>query len=269
MLTATATQDNMLGSLLGGPNAISATSYAGARLDPAPAPAPTSINYNFQYAKGWWYKVVTLYAVPVNSSTPTALAKWTYQPTNRSNVAVPPSALNLTSTSGFPTTPTDTGTGVVTAWYAPTAVLASDGSTILLNQSKDSTGTVTFAQYSNIYLEMDITDNSCAPGMTFTDNTNNPQSMSNDDWNWFGQHYQVDPVNDQQQTTVSCTGSASSNPSWTLVESTNSASNSNYVWIDGVGAAFEHADLAAHRLSLPGRSDARRDCDQLLLVGGL
>jgi hypothetical protein len=232
-LTATASQTKMFSSLLGGPSGVSASSYAGTKTDPAPAPSPATIDYDFQYAKGWWYKVVTLYAVPAGSSTPTALATWTYQPTNRSNIAVPPSALNLTQTSGFPSNPTDTGTGVVTPWYAPNTVLAADGKTILLNQTKDSTGTVTFAKYSNIYLEMDINNNSCAPGMNFQDNTSAPQQMNNDDWNWFGQHYQVDPVNDQQQVTVSCSGSASGNPSWSLIESTNSASNSNYIWIDG------------------------------------
>ncbi len=237
--TASGSQSQIFSNLLGGATNVSVTSTAGIKTNTtttsttSAVPSPATIKYDFQYAKGWYYKVVTLYAVPANSSTPTALATWTYQATNTSNVAIPPSALNLQTTSGFPSNPSDTGTGYVTAWYAPNTVLDTDGSTILLNQTKDSTGTVTFATYSSIYLTMQVNDGQCAPGMNYNQVS---QSMGNDGfngWNWFTQHYHVDNNNDAQQINVGCTGTASSNPTWSLTESTNSAAHSDYIWING------------------------------------
>ncbi len=175
---------------------------------------PATLNYQFQYAKGWYYKVVTLWATPPNSSTAAALATWTYQPTNLNDVAYPPSSLNLTTTSGFPTSPSDGGIGVVTTWYAPSTVV-------------DSSGTITLSAYSNIYLTMNVQDGECAPGQTA--NTNANVSATQAQTTYYNQNYaDLSSTN----TTVTCSGTA--NSSYSMTMSTNSPNNSNYIYINGV-----------------------------------
>ena len=210
-VTATASQTSILPPL-GGNTAFAITATSMARTNYTAT--PTTLNYQFQYAKGWYYKVVTLWATAAGATTPTALATWTYQPTNLNDIAYPPSALNLTATSGFPASPTDGGIGVVTTWYAPSTVV-------------DASGTITLSAYSNIYLTMQVQDGECAPGQTA--NTSANVSATSTQTTYYNKNY-ADLAS--TNTTVTCSGTA--NSSFSMSMSTNSATNSDFIYINGV-----------------------------------
>jgi Flp pilus assembly protein TadG len=210
-VTATLSQRSILPPI-GGATAFTVSASSMARTNYVAT--PTTLNYQFQYAKGWYYKVVTLWATASGAKTPTALATWTYQPTNLNDVAYPPATLNLTSTSGFPSSPTDGGIGVVTTWYAPSTVV-------------DASGTITLSTYSNIYLTMDVQNGECAPGQSA--NTSANATATSAQTAYYSQNYaDVASTN----TTVTCSGTAGS--SFSMSMSTASATNSDYIYINGV-----------------------------------
>lgn len=175
---------------------------------------PATINYQFQYAKGWYYKVVTLWSVPIGSSTPTALATWTYQATNTADVAYPKGTLPY-----FPSNPSDTGIGIVTTWYNSNTVV-------------DSSGTITLPAYSTIYLTMQVENSVCPPGQTQTSASSKgtySAAATASQLAFYNLYYSNVS---STATTVQCSGTA--NSTYNMTMSTNSPTNSNYIYINGI-----------------------------------
>jgi hypothetical protein len=185
-------------------NTVAATSVTSSS---ATLNSAATVNYQFQYAKGWYYKVVTLYIIPSGSTTPVALATWTYQPNNQATVATPSTSFPYFVSSATNSNTTDTGVGTVTTSYA-------SGTT------HDAAGNITLGSYSSLYLTMQVAYQSCAPGMTVT--VSNGQSS----WN---------NPNPLPVGTVTCSGNSNSN--FNLTMSTNSPTNTNYIWINGAEQA--------------------------------
>ena len=236
-IKATGSRTRLFGGLSLAPVSLAATSMAGitTKTTTTTAPSPSSVTLQFQYAKGAYYKVVTLWVTPVGATTPLAIVTWTYQPTNLSVVAVPPPAINaiLVANSGFPSHPVDTGIGVVTtAWN--TANIAAVGATV--NQS---TSQITFSKaYDNLYMTLDAVDQQCAPGQVYVATT---QAASQNNQAWYNSWY------DQSGTvteTVGCQTPAKGSTAkplttWSLHVSTDpkaepSSLNSDFIFKNGV-----------------------------------
>jgi Flp pilus assembly protein TadG len=186
---------------------------------------PHSITYQFQYAKGWYYKVITLYVQQTSTGAALPLATWTYQVTNDSVVAIPNATVPYFWSGANP--PTDTGIGVVTtSWNATNA--ATIGATL------DSTNnTITFNQsYYNLYLTMNVANQKCPLGQaSYTTDvapTASQLAFLNSVYGSMG----------STDVTVGCRspirGDSTPLSSWSKTISTNSATSSNYLYINGV-----------------------------------
>ena len=240
---ATGTQARVFGniSLLGETSvSLTATSVAGSTItqNSAKAPSPSTVTYQFQYAKGWWYKVVTLWVLPQGAKTPLAMGTWTYQATNLNTVAIPSSAAStiptlnnidaiLIANSGFPKNPNDGGIGTVTtSWNTSNA--SSIGATI-----NTTTNAITFTQsYDDLYLTMDVADQQCPLGQYY-----NSVSQTNPWQSWFDMWY--DNAG-QVALTVGCQNNNRNNQgltSYTFTAATNNTAASNYIYINGVQQA--------------------------------
>lgn len=195
---------------------------------------PHTITYQFQYAKGWYYKVVTLYVQQTSGGATLPLATWTYKAyndgsdgtsaTGNSHAAIPKVTANVpyfwTSTS---TQPTDTGIGITTTTWNTTN-LNTIGATLDSANSK-----ITFNQtYYNLYLTMQIVNSRCAPGQTYSA-TN--VTASDADEQKFEAVYQKTWTAAKLNENIACSGAA--NSSWSNTVSTNSKTNSNWLYING------------------------------------
>jgi len=229
-ITATANGSLATGMLsLIGVSSIPVNVTSTAKLIQTRPLTPQSITYQFKYAKGWYYKVVTLYVKQTSASATLPLATWTYQAyndgaPNNSVAAIPAAVANVpyfwTSTGSQPT---DTGIGVTTtAWNSSNA--AAIGAT--LNAANN---TITFNNtYYDLYLTMQVANSKCAPGRTVSSQN---VAASAADEAYFESIYQKTWSGNLNED-ILCGGSASANYSMTV--STNSSSNSHYLYINGV-----------------------------------
>jgi Flp pilus assembly protein TadG len=236
---ATGTQSRIFGniSLLGETSSsLSAMSVAGAQSNTtyATQPSPSSVTFQFQYAKGWWYKVVTLWVLPKGAGTPLAMGTWTYQATNLNTIAVPSTTASTTpslndidailiANDNFPTNPSDGGIGTVTtSWNTSNA--SSINATI-----NTTTNQITFTEaYDDLYLTMDVADQQCPLGQYY-----NAVSQSNPMQWWFDQWYWNAG---QVALTVGCQNNNRDNQgltSYTFTAATNNTAHSEYIYING------------------------------------
>jgi Flp pilus assembly protein TadG len=186
---------------------------------------PHSLTYQFQYAKGWYYKVVTLYVKQTSSSAALPLATWTYKAYNDNLAAIPKDASAVPyfwSDSTNP--PTATGIGIVTTSWND-----ANASTIGATLNK-STNTIVFNKtYYDLYMTMQIANSRCPLGQTVystsTTASDSHQAIYNAVYakKWSGSYLTED---------IGCSGTA--NNTWSRTISTNSASDSNFLYINGV-----------------------------------
>jgi Flp pilus assembly protein TadG len=190
---------------------------------------PHSIVYQFQYAKGWYYKVVTLYVQQTRTSATLPLATWTYKAyndgaPNNSVAAIPAVAANVPYFwSSTASQPTDTGLGITTtSWNATNATTI--GATLDSANNK-----ITFNNtYYNLYLTMQVVNSKCAPGQT---SSSQNVTASASDEAIFEAVYKKTWTGNLLEN-IACSGTA--NNSWSMTVSTNSSTNSNYLYINGV-----------------------------------
>lgn len=204
---------------------------------------PHSIVYQFQYAKGWYYKVVTLYVKQTSASTALPLATWTYKAYNdgtdgtgtstaNNHVAIPKDVSKVAhfwdSTS---TQPTATGIGITTTtWNSANATTI--GATLDSANNK-----ITFNNtYYDLYLTMQINNGKCAPGQTASSQT---VAASDADEAIFESVYKKTWSSTKLNENIKCAGTATSSFSKTV--STNSATNSNFLYINGAQQAANTA----------------------------
>jgi len=191
-------------------------------------PTPHSIVYQFQYAKGWYYKVVTLYVQQNSTSATLPLATWTYKAYNDSYTAIPKSLNNVPyfwTQAG--SSPTATGIGITTtSWNATNA--ATVGATLDAANNK-----ITFNQpYYDLYLTMQIANSRCAPGQTYKSASD---TASDAHEAIFEAVYDKTWASAKVNENIGCSGSTSN--SWSATVSTNSKTNSNWLYINGAQQA--------------------------------
>ncbi len=230
-VTAQASMSTGLLSLIGVPSIPLSLTSSAKMTHPL---TPHTITYQFQYAKGWYYKVVTLYIQQTSGSATLPLATWTYKAyndggdgtsaTGNSHAAIPKVIDNVPYFwSSTATQPTDTGIGITTtAWN--TANLTTIGATLDAANSK-----ITFNQtYYNLYLTMQIVNSRCAPGQTYSAAN---VTASDDHEQKFEAVYKKTWTNTKLNENIACSGTA--NTSWSTTVSTNSKTNSNWLYING------------------------------------
>ena len=214
-VTAQGVRNSLFSALTNSSVTLTATSVSGLSTG---VPSPSAVTYQFQYAKGWYYKVMTLWVTPVNSSTPLAVATWTYQATNLNTVALPAVSLPY-----FPSNPSDTGIGIVTTAWSQTNA-ATIGATI--NTTNNS---ITFTQpYINLYVTMDVADQQCPLGQAYYQISQTASSAHQQYYNqWYSGAGTV-------VENVGCSNSSSALTSYTMRASTNNPNYSNYIYVNGV-----------------------------------
>ncbi len=225
-VTATGSQARIFGGI-DGSSSVNFSTTSMAQTTP-PSMSPATVSYQFQYAKGWDYKIVTLYGVAQGSTTPFALATWAYQPQNTGSTT-PNSSLNL---KYWPTGTSGSGYGTVTTTYASTT--SETNGVINLANSKDSSGH-SFANYTNLYLTMQVSSTECAP--TYIPSTSASfklNTLSSTAYAAMQAMYTGITSSSTGNVTCSSSGSGTKTPAFDLTMSTNSTTNSNYIYTNGV-----------------------------------
>jgi len=185
---------------------------------------PQSITFQFRYAKGWYYKVIRLWVKPSATASAVAVGTWTYRVTNTSMVAIPKSTVPYFPTSGV----SDTGVGVVsTAWN--TTAATSIGATV----NTASNNIVFNTPYYDLYLTMDVANQQCPLNQYYYATANKIPSDANQSF-YNSVYSSSGTIYENVGCSTSAVQGSSTLSSYSKTISTNSATYSQYLFINGV-----------------------------------